>query len=240
MTASRGLSAPPMTALFREGFTPLELARLALATPALSRLPRGDGRPVLVFPGFSGGDASTLPLRAFLGRLGHAANGWGIGRNNGDVPALIPQLCELVQRAASRAGRPVRLVGWSLGGYLAREAARECPHAVERVVTLGSPITGGPKYTTVAPWYRLQGQDLDWIEAEVLRREETPLRVPVTAIYSRFDGVVDWRACVDERESVTENVEVTTTHLGMGISPEVFQVVARRLALPPSEAAPDR
>ena len=225
------LRAPQMTALFRESFTPLELARLAVSLPSLSRLPRGQGQPVLVFPGFSGGDGSTLPLRQFLGSLGHDARGWGLGRNRGDVPELIPAVTELVQTVAAQTGQAVSLVGWSLGGYLAREAARECPHAVRRVVTLGSPISGGPKYTTVAPWYRLQGEDLDAIELAVLEREQTPLRVPVTAIWSRLDGVVAWQACVDEREAVTENVEVRTTHLGMGISPDVFRIVAERLVL---------
>jgi pimeloyl-ACP methyl ester carboxylesterase len=87
-----------------------------------------------------------------------------------------------------RLGAPVRLIGWSLGGYLAREVAREHPHAVQQVITLGSPVIGGPKYTAVAGAYRRRGVDLDAIEAEVAVRNELPLDTPITAIYSQSDG----------------------------------------------------
>lgn len=230
------LRPPRPLAAVLESLTPLELARLSLLWPRLARLPRGDGHPVLLFPGYSGDDASTLALRLVLRSLGHDARGWGIGRNVGDVPTRIEQVAELVARKADALGEPVSLVGWSLGGYLAREAAREQPEAVRRVVTLGSPIAGGPKYTQLASLYRLQGMDLDEIETEVARREAVPLRVPVTALYSRLDGVVHWRACFDDREAVTENVEVRTTHLGFGFSTEVFGIVADRLAAPAGAA----
>ncbi|MEE4300770.1 MAG: alpha/beta fold hydrolase [Pseudomonadales bacterium] len=226
----------PFAAVF-ESLTPLEFARLSLLWPRLARLPRGDGRPVLLFPGYSGDDGSTLALRFVLRGLGHDARGWGLGRNVGDVPTRIEAVAELVARKADELGEPVSLVGWSLGGYLAREAARERPEAVRRVVTLGSPIAGGPKYTQLAPLYRARGEDLDWIEAEVAKREAVPLRVPVTALYSRLDGIVHWRACVDDREAVTENVEVRTTHLGFGFSTEVFRILAERLAAPVPAAA---
>lgn len=224
------LRPPPAVAALLEGLTPLELARLALGWARLSRLPRGDGRPVLVCPGFSGDDTSTLALRTVLARLGHDVRGWGLGRNVGDVPALIDRLAERVQSVAQKTGDRVALVGWSLGGYLAREAARERPHAVRRVVTLGSPVRGGPRYTQLAPFYRLGGLDLDAVEREVLVRESAPILAPVTAIYSRLDGIVAWRACIDEASGVTEHVEVRTSHLGLGISTEVFGIVAERLA----------
>jgi pimeloyl-ACP methyl ester carboxylesterase len=124
----------------------------------------------------------------------------------------------------------VRLIGWSLGGYLAREAARERPREIERVVTLGSPVVGGPKYTVVGHYYARQGYDLDEIEAAVAQRDRTPLKVPVTAVYSRADGVVAWRACIDSANECVEHVEVATTHLGLGFSPEVYRIVAERLA----------
>ena len=230
------LRPPRLLASAFEGLTALEFARLAFLRPALGRLPRGDGGPVLLFPGFSADDASTLALRLVLRRLGHDARGWGLGRNVGDVPSRIEVVAELVEAEARRCGRPVALVGWSLGGYLAREAARERPEAVRRVVTLGSPVAGGPKYTRLAAFYRARGADLDGIEAEVRAREAVPLRVPVTALYSRLDGIVSWRACVDETEALTENLEVRTTHFGFGFSTDVFRIVAERLA--PSSAAP--
>ncbi|HSG91889.1 MAG TPA: alpha/beta hydrolase [Pseudomonadales bacterium] len=229
MTALR---PPPALATLLEGLTPLELARLAFAWPRLGRLPRGAGRPVIVCPGYSGDDGSTLALRTVLARLGHDVEGWGLGRNVRDVPETIERLAARVQAVAEAKGDRVAVVGWSLGGYLAREAARERPHAVRRVVTLGSPIIGGPKYTQLAPLYRARGVDLDAIERQVGEREAAPIMAPVTAIYSRLDGIVAWRACIDADERVTEHVEVRTTHLGLGFSSAVFAIVAERLARP--------
>jgi pimeloyl-ACP methyl ester carboxylesterase len=160
-----------------------------------------------------------------------------MGRNHGNVPELIPRVTERTVRLAESAGQAVRLVGWSLGGYLAREAAREQPDSVAQVVTLGSPIIGGPKYTAVAEYYRRRGEDLDAIEAEVAEREQTPIQVPVTAIYSRSDGIVAWQACIDRSNPQVEHVEVETTHVGLGLSPEVYRIIARRLA-PRSQATP--
>ena len=115
---------------------------------------------------------------------------------------------------------------------IVREVAREIPHRVRQVVTLGSPVIGGPKYTTVAAAMAgNRGWDIDEIERLVEERKRVPLEVPVTAIYSRRDGVVAWRACVDpEGDGPIEHVEVDATHIGLGFSAEVFRLVARRLA----------
>ncbi len=224
---------PAAWRLFGESRTLLELPRLGLNLASLARQPRGDGAPVRIFPGFGAGDGSTAPLRGYLRLLGWNATGWGLGANRGEVPDLIPRVARLAVEAAERAGKPVRLVGWSLGGYLAREAAREVPHAVAAVVTLGSPIVGGPKYTSVGRFYREQGVDHDEIERWVeLREAERPLEVPVTAVYSRSDGVVAWPACIDRHNPHVEHVEVGTTHLGLGFAPEVLKIVAQRLARP--------
>jgi pimeloyl-ACP methyl ester carboxylesterase len=230
---------PPLKAL-AEGLTGLELARLALTWPRLARLPRGRGRPALVCPGYSGDDTSTLALRAMLRGLGHDARGWGLGRNVRDVPETIDELTGRVRDAADAAGDRLALVGWSLGGYLAREVARAAPEAVRSVVTLGSPIIGGPKYTQLAPLYRARGFDLDWIEREVRAREAAaPIRVPVTVVYSRLDGIVSWQACIDDREAMAENVEITATHFGLGFSVDAWRIVAERLARPdPGSRAP--
>lgn len=222
---------PDLAAAWREAAGLLALPRLGLSLGDLAREPAGNGSLVLVLPGFGAGDASTWPLRAFLASRGHRVQGWGLGANRLDVPSTIAAMADAVVRQADRQGAPVALVGWSLGGYIAREVAREQPAAVRRVVTLGSPVIGGPRYTSLAglaPW---QGWDLDFIEAEVERRKHVPLRVPVTAIYSRRDGVVAWQACIDpEGDAPIEHVEVTASHLGLGIDPDVYRIVARRLA----------
>jgi len=224
------LEPPSPQGLLGEARGLLELPRLAWHLPSLSRLPRGCGEPVLVVPGYGAGDASTAVLRSCLALLGHRVRGWGLGRNAGEVPELLPRLVGRVAAAARRTGRPLRLVGWSLGGYLAREVARERPELVDRVVTLGSPVVGGPKYTAVAGLYRRRGVDLDAVEAAVRERDAVPLTTPVTAVYSRRDGVVAWQACIDRQGRRVEHVEVSTTHLGLGFAPEVLRVVAESLA----------
>jgi pimeloyl-ACP methyl ester carboxylesterase len=131
----------------------------------------------------------------------------------------------------------VRVVGWSLGGVLARETARRRPELVERVVTLGSPVVGGPKYTLAASFYRRQGVDLDALEREIAELDATPIRVPITALYSRSDGVVAWRACIDRVSPHVEHVEVGGSHAGLGFRAEVYRIVAERLAAPAAARA---
>jgi len=227
----RQITLPDPSGLLREGFSALEFARLSWRLPALLGKPRGQGRRVLVMPGFGAGDESTLVLRNYLSALGYRPRGWGMGRNGGDVPELLDRLSERVRHLADAAGAPVALIGWSLGGYLAREAARDAPASVSRVITLGSPVVGGPKYTLVGRYFESRGMSLDDIEAVVDARYDQPLQVPVTAIYSRRDGVVAWLGCIDERSADVEHLEVPTSHIGLGFAPEVYGIIADRLAV---------
>lgn len=234
----RNIQPPPRGALLGEAFTALQFPLLALQAPALGLAPRGRGERVLVWPGFGAGNASTATLRAYLRYLGYRVEGWSLGNNNGDV---LNQLDHLKTDLESRnLTEPVSLVGWSLGGYLAREVARECPSLVNRVITLGSPVVGGPKYTTVARAFEQQGEGLDHIEALVDARYEVPLSVPVTAIYSRLDGVVAWRACIDDRSPDVEHVEVVSSHIGLGFSPQVYRIIASSLAKTRADGRDDR
>ncbi len=229
------LRPPARWELVREGRVVFE--RLALAA-ARSRLRaeanRGSGEPVMVVPGFATNDSWTARLRSFLTSIGYGTRGWDLGRNDGRVPKLVPAVVEQTERLATQVGRPIRLIGWSLGGYLVREAARERPDLVERVITLGAPVVGGPTYTASAPMYLKKGYDLEEIAATVLERERRPITVPVFAVYSRSDGVVAWRACIDTFSNPhVEHHEVASTHLGLVNSPRVFSLVADLLAVPP-------
>jgi pimeloyl-ACP methyl ester carboxylesterase len=223
---TRSISPPPPRLLLGEVRGAFEPARLLLRLPLLATLPRGNGASVLVLPGYGASDASTAVLQTFLKLLGYRAFGWKLGRNTGNVARLLPNVLERMEEVASA---PVHLIGWSLGGYIAREAARERPDRVRSVITLGSPVIGGPKYTTVAERYRRQGIDLDELERIVDARYDKPLSTPVTAIFSKADGVVAWEACIDRRSIGIEHVEVGTTHIGLGFSPEVFSIIAERL-----------
>lgn len=201
----------------------LRLARIRKAAPI------GGGEPVIVAPGFAADDSWTESLRGFLESIGYQAFGWGLGRNNGRVPQLIPALIDRTAAVCGKTGFKVRLVGWSLGGYLAREVAREQPELVDRVITLGAPVVGGPKYTASAPWYRKHGFDLDEIEGQVDEREQKPIQVSVHALYSRSDGVVSWRACIDDRNPNVKHHRVRTSHLGLIASIESFSKIAQLL-----------
>ncbi len=224
------LAPPPRSRAIYEALSWIEFPRLLMNSPDLLTRPRGNGGRVLVFPGFGAGDYSTAVIRQYLNYLGHSTTGWQRGVNNGDVMNLLAELTYRVRTESEHLGEKVALVGWSLGGYLAREVARELPNRVSQVVTMGSPVVGGPKYTMVARAFQGRGEDLDLIEQAVAWRERVPLRVPVTAIYSKQDGVVAWEACIDHKSDCVEHVEVRSSHIGLGFSPDVYRIVAERLA----------
>ena len=217
----------PLGRLGWEALAGFELARLLAAGPELVRAPRGE-RAVLVLPGFAADDASTLPLRVFLRRLGHSVTGWGFGRNRGDVAGLVPRVASLAREFCERHGEPVHLVGQSLGGVLAREVARDHPDAVAQVFTLGTPVVGGPAYTALHRRY--PAPEIAAIDAAMRKRNRVPISVPITAVYSKRDGIVNWQACLDTVSPRVTNVEVGSSHLGMGIDPAVWRLVARLLA----------
>ena len=220
----------------------LELSWLSIIAPLLRQAPRGDGHPVLVLPGFVTSDRSTRLLRRYLADLGYDAHGWELGRNLG--PKAIGMRGERLTRrllSVHRATRSkVSLVGWSLGGVMARELARSAPHAVRQVITLGSPFTGNPHASTVSHLYeRLTGDVIDsGLMAERLALGSTPPPVPSTAIFSRTDGIVAWRNCVEPRGEQTDNIEVRASHCGMGVNPAVMYAVADRLARPEGQWSP--
>jgi pimeloyl-ACP methyl ester carboxylesterase len=197
----------------------------AALVPLLRWAPRGEPHPVLVLPGLLATDASTRVLRTWLGRLGHPVVGWALGRNRGPSREVDEELPRLVDRLAGEHGTPISVVGWSLGGIFARTLARKAPRQVRQVISLGSP------FATTQPW------------ATGARRPPRPsmarpLPVPSTAVYSRWDGVVDWRACRQRSGPTSENVAVRSSHLGMGHDPAVLWVIADRLAQPRHEWRP--
>lgn len=208
------------------GLQPLRL--LARAPRLVQRVERR--RDVVVLPGFGTTDTALLPLRSYLNGIGHTAHGWGLGRHGKDVAATVERfLTVLDELAAGTDHRPI-LVGWSLGGIVAREAARERRDLVAAVVTFGSPLAG-PRHSSAASAYT--EDELRDIESQIAERRRDPLTVPVTAIYSRRDGVVDWLSCVDRDSPRAENIEVGSTHVGYGIDPDVWELVADRIAVAP-------
>jgi pimeloyl-ACP methyl ester carboxylesterase len=223
------LKPPGRSELLREARVFLELPRLVLRFPDLARQSRGRGQPILILPGYGAGEGSTTLLQLYLRFLGYQVHSWGIGRNTGDVAKLLPRILKRLISFSESTRQQLSIIGWSLGGYLAREAARERPDLVRQVITLGTPVVGGPKYTAAARAYRRRA--LMWTpSAEVESRKQTCLRTPVTAIYSRADGIVAWKACIARAATHVEHIEVPTTHLGFGFSADVYKIIAQRLA----------
>jgi pimeloyl-ACP methyl ester carboxylesterase len=173
--------------------------------------PRGDGSNVVVIPGFTASDSSTLALRTLLAQLGHRPVGWGLGPNLGPSRSVRVAVEALVRRLHDEDGRAVQLVGWSLGGVLARHVATRCPDIVRRVITLGSP-------------YRL-----DHMKTGPAAQ---PLAVPTTSIYSPSDGIVPRSSCTEAESRLAENVAIHGSHNGLGHNALAMYVVADRLALP--------
>ena len=221
---------PSSSYVIREARGLIELPRLLLRFPSLARQPRGNGEPILILPGYGAGDGSTMILKGYLRLLGYRARGWGLGRNHGAASESLPRLLRRLGNLSRRSKQKVAIIGWSFGGYLARELARERPDLVRLVITLGTPVVGGPKYTAAAESYRKRGIDVEAIAAEVEQRSRMGnLEVPVVAIYSRTDSIVAWQACIDGQTPNIEHVEVISTHLGFGFSADVYKVIAVRL-----------
>lgn len=221
--------APSRTRTLGEWRTVIEPLRLGVATPRLARAPRGDGRPVVDIPGWLAPEVSMAPLRAFLRAKGHDARGWGLGTNRGNPKRDCYRLIARLEGLVADKGRAVNLVAWSLGGVIAREAGRLRPDLVHRIVTYGTPIIGGPTHTTAASHY---GEDTrrQIAQRQAQLDQEQPLQVPVVVIFSPRDGVVDWRACIDHTSPHAEHVEVSSTHIGLGIDPDVWLTVAGAFA----------
>jgi len=228
--ADSAMQGPRRRLLWLESRVFLELAALVPAYPALRRAPRGDGHAVLVFPGFMASDFSTRTLRQFLRARGYRAHGWRLGRNLGPTPELATAMAQRLEDVRQRQGGRVSLIGWSLGGIYARELARRFPDDVRQVITLASPFRNVDATNVPAALRAFARRRPLPEEAGYRRLLAAPLPVPTTAIYSRTDGIAAWQSCRTDVGPLSENVEVESSHLGIGHHPVVLLTIADRLA----------
>lgn len=181
------------------------------ASPPRSRV-AAEGRPrIVVIPGFLASDFSTVPLRYGLARAGYRVHGWGLGLNRGVKEDTLDQ----VERAVARVsrGEPIVLIGWSLGGILAREIAKRRPDLVLRVITLGSPFSGDLRANNMWRTYEwVNGYSVDALPLPVKLHEKPP--VPTYALWSRSDGVIAPACARGLPEEADRHIEVSCTHIG--------------------------
>jgi pimeloyl-ACP methyl ester carboxylesterase len=256
-----GFTPPGLAAVLREGSVVGEARRHVVwaagerrtrrATPYAAR-PSTRGAPVVLVPGFLAGDASLTLMAHSLRRQGYRTYRSLIGVNAGCTMAAATQLEARIEAVAQRRGARVHVVGHSLGGMLARGLAVRRPDLVAGIVTLGSPMLApGAHHASLARsvdvLVRLSRAGLPGLMAEDCvaglcarqsfeeSRQPVPEGVGFTAVYSRRDGIVDWRACVDP---VAEQVEVTASHLGMAVDPVTIETVLAALLAQRPAAVP--
>lgn len=226
-SGSRGLpTAASNLSLWHEALAGLDWLSLRFS-PVYhgAGVPRGDGSPVIVVPGCFATDASLGELHSWLARIGYRPYYSGIGLNVRCPAASVDLLLETVDRAFEETGRKVTLVGHSLGGLLARGAAIHRPEKVARVITLGSPVSGIAAHPLVLALAELVAGDCDCGCLPTLQEPLSPSTDEVN-VYTRADGVVDWRTCVRDDAM---SVEVRGTHVGLICSPQAYQALARLL-----------
>ena len=234
--------------LWREAF--LGIDWLSLRASAVYRgigVPRGDNSAVVIIPGFMGSDQYLGDLFSWLRRIGYQPYMSGIGRNAECPNVLTDRLLETIEQAYADTDGKVHLVGHSLGGVLARGAAVRRPALVASVVTMASPFRGVRVHPFVLQTaYLVRGRILarrngpqvlpecysgacncDFLKA--LRRN-FPASVPQIAIYTKTDGVVDWRVCINGDPDT--DIEVPGTHVGLAFNPQAYRHIAVFLAAP--------
>jgi len=208
-------------------------------------VPQGDGSAVVMIPGFMHSDAYLLFMYAWLKRLGYQPYYSGL-ELNADCPNLLirDQINAVVSRARRETGRKVHMIGHSLGGIIARSIAAQRPRDTASVITLGATFRKSVMHFSL--W-----REIDMVRDAILKkhgsevkpgcytdrctcdfmkalRRKMPASVAQTAIYTRNDGVVDWRCC--KTGNPKYDVEVTGTHAGLAFNPKVYSIIAERLA----------
>ncbi len=219
-----------------------EIALLPMSWPLMTGVPKGDGHPVLLLPGFMADEGTLVALKRFLHGRGYEVLTWGLGRNVGLQPRHADALVQKIRHLHHQTGRRVSLVGWSLGGVFALYGAHQATDCVRQVITLGSPVSvdehGSKASPLVKALYRMiahpMGPGVHAMQPRVkkLRQRELP-PVPISCLYSISDGVVPpQEATIDGDPAHCENIRVAGSHIGLGFNPMVLSIVADRLAQP--------
>jgi dienelactone hydrolase len=205
-----------------------------LSVDRLARTYPGDGRAVMVIPGLFTSDLRTASLRRVLRKAGYHAHGWGLGRNMPIRADLLDRLDHRMDILQNLERGPVTLIGWSLGGLVARAYASHAPHRISGVITLGSPFSGDARHNRAWRIYELVADHkVDAPPIPVDRAVKPP--VPTYAIWSARDGIIPPKAARGEDHERDGHIEVRCGHFGFAASPDSLEAILKTLkAMPPS------
>ena len=239
-----GVSLPHFPPLWRESLAGVEAA--ALFRSSVWRgggVPDGEGRPVLLIPGFMAGDGSMATMTRWLRENGYRTHRAGIRANVGCSEDYLTRLELRLEELAELTGHRVAIIGQSRGGVFARVLGARRPDLVSGIVTLGAPtvrqlsahpfvlaqvlVVGALGTGKIPGMFRvscLRGACCERFRADLIG--PFPAEVGFTALYSKTDGVVDWHACLDP---AANQVEVRASHLGMGLNAEVYAELGNAL-----------
>jgi triacylglycerol lipase len=234
----------------RETRWQLELYRL-LVDPVLLGygVHRGDGRPVILMPGFGGGDQTLLVLAAWLRRIGYRPHTCGFVTNTGCSDRAVDRVERRLERLHDGSGRRVALIGHSRGGHYARALAHRRPDLVSHAISAGAALrrmlaTSYPTQRAVAGVRgvtlrsgraRSPGCMTEMCDCRFASDFDSPFpadRVRLTSIYSKGDGVVRWQAALVPYGTC---VEVTGSHVGLVFNRKTYRAIAAALAQPELE-----
>jgi pimeloyl-ACP methyl ester carboxylesterase len=242
------VGAPSTLSSLMEARALLEIALLPTTLPLLMEVPRGDGHPVLLMPGFMAGEKTLIALKLYLQNKGYDVHTWGLGRNVGFRQKHANALQQKIRYLHHITGRKVSLVGWSLGGVFSFYGAESALECVRSIITLGSPVsvdtTGNQSPATVKALYRRVSHRLG-PSAHLMQprakslREHRRLAIPTSCLFSLTDGVVPpQEATIDGDPEIHENIQVPGSHIGLVFNGIVLSIVADRLSQPEGQWKP--
>ena len=232
-TVNKKIPSPPLFNMMMETRSLLEWTSIYCLYPFIPKRIKGNGHPVLLIPPYLGDDNSTSFVRKYLTSLGFKTYKWELGFNmvkSHYIPRLEEKIADIYQEHQEK----VSIVGWSGGGIFAKIMANRHPDQVEQILTIGSPIWGVMDMKT--PVYGLmeffRGKSLKERNERFLAELEPVPSMPVTCIYTKTDGLVPWKHCMEAetyREDI-KNIEVYGSHSGMGANASVLLVTANMLS----------
>ena len=201
------------------------VGKLALNYKGLIKKKQGNKQRIILLPGFMTTESSMFPVKHFLKQIGYAPEYWGLGLNRGNVEESRDAMIKKILEEGS--DDKIDLVGWSLGGVVAREIARSIPEKVNSIFLFGSPIKG-PKFTVGAEIYgENETQRITNLLEEL--EESKPIQTPTSIIFSKKDSIVSWPSCIDSTNAHVRHYEVSSTHFSMGIDPQIWSLLASHL-----------